>query len=94
VRVALLKLTLQKWPLLPHLWARDCPVTDAMENAEADSQTAVDDFQRLREVCTTMLLRTHIILGGPGIIVQIDESLFQHKPKVRLRIYGMQHIVN
>jgi len=31
-------------------------MTDAMEDAEADNQAAVDDFQRLREVCTTMLL--------------------------------------
>ena len=31
-----LKLTLQKWLLLIHLWARDCPVTDAMEEAEVD----------------------------------------------------------
>ena len=83
------KLTLQKWLLLIHLWARDCPVTNAMEQAEVDTRTAIDVYQRLREVCTTKLLQTPIILGGPGIIVQIDESLFRHKPKVRIMLYGL-----
>ena len=82
------KLTFQKWLLLIHLWARDCSVTDAMEQAEVDTRTAVDVYQWLREVCTTKLLQTPIILGGPGIIVQIDESLFRHKPKVRIMLYG------
>ena len=63
-------------------------MTDAMEQAEVDTRTAVDVYQWLREVCTTKLLQTPIILGGPGIIVQIDESLFCHKPKVRIMLYG------
>ena len=76
------KLALQKWLLMLHLWARDCPVTDAMDQAEIDSRTAADIYQWLREVCTTKLLQTTIILGGPGLVVQIDESLFRHKPKI------------
>ena len=76
------KLTLQKWLLMLHLWALDCPVTDAMDQAEIDSRTAVDIYQWLREICTTKLLQAPIILGGPGAVVQIDESLFRHKPKV------------
>lgn len=79
------KLTLQKWLLLIYLWARDCPMVDAMDEAEVDSRTAVDVMQWLREVCSTKLLQTPIILGGPGVIVQIDESLFRHKPKVRIK---------
>ncbi len=35
------KLTLQKWLLMMHFWARECPVTDAMDQAEVDSRTAV-----------------------------------------------------
>ena len=43
---------------------------------------AIDIYQWLCEVCTAKLLQTQIILGGPGVVIQIDESLFRHKPKV------------
>jgi hypothetical protein len=35
----------------------------------------------LRDVFSTNLLSTPVELGGPGVIVQIDESLFNHKSK-------------
>ena len=45
--------------------------------------TRGDVYQWLREVCTTRLIQDPpIVLGGPGKVVQIDESLFRHKPKV------------
>ena len=53
----------------------------AME-AEIRQATAIDIYQWLREVCSTKLLATPIQLGGTGVVVQIDESLFRHKPKV------------
>ena len=65
-----------------HFWARECPVTDAMDQAEVDSRTAVDIYQWFREVCTGHLLPQPILLGGPGKVVQINESLFRHKSKV------------
>ena len=49
---------------------------------EISRPAAIDAYQWLREVCSTTLLQTPIMLGGAGCIVQIDESLFQHKPKV------------
>ena len=70
-------LSLQKLLLLMYLWARQYPVTDAMEEAEVDRRTAIDVYQWLREVCSTKL---SIVLGGPGVVVQI--FLFRHKPKV------------
>ena len=40
-------------------------------------KTAIDVYQWLHEVCTTRLITTGpIVLGGPGIVVQMDESLF------------------
>ena len=65
-----------------YLWAREYPISDAAEEAKISSRVAIDIYQWLREVCTAKLLQTQIILGGPGVVVQIDESLFRHKPKV------------
>ena len=55
---------------------------DTAEEAEISDRVAIDIYQWLREVCTTALLNNPMILGGPGTVVQIDESLFRHKPKV------------
>ena len=58
------------------------PVTTACKEAEVAIMTAIDVYQWLREVCSTKLLATPIKLGGPGAVIQADESLFYHKPKV------------
>lgn len=76
------KVTLQKWLLLLHYWVRQYPVTDAAEEAEVHHETAINIYQWLREVCSTKLVGLVVKLGGPGTVVQIDESLFRHKPKV------------
>ena len=76
------RVSLQKWLLLIHLWARNYPLTDAADEAKIDAGTAVDIFQWFHEVCTTKLLQAPIVLGGEGIVVHIDESLFRHKSKV------------
>ena len=34
----------------------------------------------------TTFLNTTILLGGPGKIVKVDESLFRRKPKVKLNL--------
>ena len=49
---------------------------------EVDDNTVCAVYQWLREVCSTQLLGITIKLGGAGQVVQIDESLFRHKPKV------------
>ena len=77
------KITLQKWMLLLHFWVHQYPVTDAMQEAEVDRRTAIDAYQWLREICSFSLIQApQIVLGGPGVVVHIDESLFRHKPKV------------
>lgn len=76
------RMSLQKWLLLLYLWVRQYPVTDAMEEVKVAKSVAIDVYGWLRDVCSTKLLGTPIVLGGQGVTVQIDESLFRHKPKV------------
>ena len=77
------KLTLQQWFILLYWWVREYPVTAAAEEAKVGRDSAINVYQWLREVCSTKLIQTPIQLGGAGKIVQIDESLFRHKPKVK-----------
>ena len=49
---------------------------------EVDEGSAIDVYRWLREVCSTKLLQTPMVLGGPGVVVEINESHFHHKPKV------------
>ena len=76
------KLPQQKWMVLLYWWVREYPVTNAAEEADVGRDTAINVYQWLREVCSQKLLPQPLKLGGPGIVVQIDESLFRHKPKV------------
>ena len=74
------RLTLQKWLMMMYFWAREYPLSDA---AEVQEKTAIDIYQWLRKVCSTQLISAGpVVLGGPGVVVEIDESLFRHKPKV------------
>ena len=78
------KLTLQKWLVLMHWWSREYPVTDAAEEAKVTEATAIQAYQYFRDICSWRLV-THdspIMLGGPGVVVQIDESMFKHTQKV------------
>ena len=79
------KLTLRQWFLLTVWWAREYSVCTAAVEAEVTEVTSCQVYEWLREVCSTTLIQTSIILGGSGVIVQIDESQFRHKPKVYTR---------
>ena len=64
-----------------------------MQDAEVDRRTAIDEYQWFREICSSALVRApQIVLGGPGVVVHIDESLFRHKPKVlNIHIFFLKH---
>lgn len=75
-------MTLSKWLILIYWCVKQYPVLDAAEEAGVSLVLAINVYQWLREVCTTTLLQQPIKLGGQGVVVQIDELTFQHKPKV------------
>ena len=78
------KIPLQKWLLLMHWWSRQYPVKDAAEETGVSEPTAIQVYAWLRDVCSYRLCTVYppIMLGGQGVVVAIDESLFSHKPKV------------
>ena len=56
---------------------------DAAEEAEVDEKTAIQIYQYCRDIWSWRLLNhdSPLMLGVNGVVVQIDESLFRHKPK-------------
>jgi hypothetical protein len=50
-------------------------VNSVERQVQIGEKTVIQLFQYLRDVCSTKLLSTPVELGGPGVIVQIDESL-------------------
>ena len=70
---------------------REYPSGQAAEEDKVSAETAGQIYQWHWEVCKAKLLATLIQLGGPGTVVQIDESLFRHKPKVRSNAIIVMH---
>ena len=76
------KIPLLTWILLINHWVYQLPMCTVAQLVEVNKETAINVCQWLREVCSTKLVNTSIILGGNGVVVQLDESLFRHKLKV------------
>lgn len=70
--------------VLMYWWACQYPVTDAAQEAKVEKNTTVQAYQYFRDICSWRLLNhdAPLMLGGPSVVVHIDESLFRHKPKV------------
>jgi hypothetical protein len=62
-------------PKIKHLWSPGTKVNSVERQVQIGEKTVIQMFQYLRDVCSTKLLSTPVELGGPGVVVQIDESL-------------------
>jgi hypothetical protein len=74
-------ITLDKRLYVTYIWSQGTKVNSVERQVQIGEKTVIQLFQYLRDVCFTKLLSTPVELGGPGVIVQIDESLFNHKSK-------------
>ena len=70
------RLQLRQWIVLMYWWAREYPVKDAADEANVDEKTAIQAYQYCRDICSWRLLNhdAPLMLGGQGVVVQIDES--------------------
>ena len=57
-----------------------------MDAAEEARTTAIQAYQYIQDICSWRLTNVDapLLLGGQGVVVQTDESLFRHKPKVNM----------
>ena len=76
-------------------WAHQYPVTNAAQEAKVEKNTAVQAYQYFRDICSWRLLNhdAPLMVGGPGVVVYIDESLFRHKPKVCTTVWLLVSVI-
>ncbi len=74
-------LKLQTWLHAMYLWCERTSVTHAYRQLNISEKTVIDIYSFFREICSNHFVRNPVKLGGNGVIVQIDESCFSHKPK-------------
>ena len=61
---------------LLYFWSKQMRVTDAAKEVGCTQRVAIDWFNFIRDVCAQYFLDHPIAIGGPGKIVEIDESKF------------------
>lgn len=78
---------LEQFVLLAYFWSYASSVTATASMLGLSEHTIIDWFNMLREICSTHLIHHRQQIGGPGHIVEVDESL------VSKRKYNRGHAV-
>ena len=64
-------------------WATGRAVGEAIADVNIGEKMEINIFQWCQDMCSwTLINGPPILLGGPGAIVQIDESVLTHQGKV------------
>ncbi len=69
-------LSLKQAMILTYCWARDYMQIHAAEEARVAPNTACDWYEHCRDACEEWLEAHPVLIGGQGVEVEIDESLF------------------
>ena len=80
------KLSLCDSMLLLHLWAKDYTEKLVLNDFNFATQTVVDWFRFCRDLCVLSFENDDNIIGGPDIVVEIDETLVVKRKYNRGRI--------
>lgn len=81
-------ISLSDFIAIVYFWSHDISLNSAVSMIGLSKPTLIDWYSYLRDVCSHKLLTTPIQIGGPGVIVEIDESV------VSRRKYNRGHRVN
>ena len=74
---------LTTWIHIIYLWSIEASNKQGNQLTGIRKGTITNAYACIREICDRYLQKYPIQFGGPGVIVQIDESLFSHKAKYR-----------
>lgn len=66
---------LPKQIYLTYYWASNIQISTAEHNLDICSSSLVDWYNFHRDMCSWKLNQLAITLGGPGVVVQVDESV-------------------
>ena len=68
---------------MAHSWSSHRAVGEASKDVKISKRMGINIYQWCRDMCSwTLINGPPIQLGGPGTIIQIDESVFTHQGKV------------
>ncbi|KAI6656125.1 hypothetical protein LOD99_1458 [Oopsacas minuta] len=75
------------------LWSKDYQTTETFEENLGWSKSTITDWKNyMRDICVTRYLSYLEHIGGPGEIVEIDESKFGHHKHSRGRLLSGQWV--
>ena len=87
------KLSFQSAVLFIYCWAHErTSVEFCAKELEVSKNSVVDWSNFLREVCAYTLLQNPPVIGGPGLTVEIDESLFSRRKNNMGQVYPQQWV--
>lgn len=72
---------------LAFLWSFDVPNKTTMAFTGLAKNTVIQWFQYFRDVCSHHLLQNPIMIGGPSVVVEVDESV------IAKRKYQRGHLI-
>uniref|UniRef100_A0A5S6Q554 DDE_Tnp_IS1595 domain-containing protein n=1 Tax=Trichuris muris TaxID=70415 RepID=A0A5S6Q554_TRIMR len=88
------KLELKKALVLIYSWSRGYTrMSFCSRELGISSNCAVAMQKRLREVAAESLLRDPLVIGGPGLTVEVDETAFSKRKYQRGRMYPTQWVL-
>lgn len=86
-------LSYRKVVLFMYAWSKEmASIEYCKRELDIGHSSAVDWSNFLREVCAADLLANPMVIGGPGMIVEVDESLFSRRKNHQGRVLPQQWV--